>query len=151
MGASEQKMEAESNVRKLAGLLLGAGVALQFYFFQEMLAALALFAIGFAAVALVMVGLYGLQKGWETAVKRIFGFDQVAARSLPVRDLGLNGQSVARSRLSQELKTRSRNSKDCRRRAAVNSGVRQKCAERIFGLACVTTHTRRTRASSTIT
>jgi len=92
MGASEQKMEAESNVRKLAGLLLGAGVALQFYFFQEMLAALALFAIGFAAVALVMVGLYGLQKGWETAVTRIFGFDQVAARSLPVRDLGLNGQ-----------------------------------------------------------
>ena len=90
----------------MAEWLLGAAVALQFYFVQELLAALALFAIGFAAVASVIVGLYGLQKGWEKAVLRIFGFDQVAARSLPARDLRLNGQAVERSKLSQELKTR---------------------------------------------
>src|SRR5215469_1640194 len=63
MGASEEKMEAESNVRRWAEWLLGAAVALQFYFVQELLAALALFAIGFAGVASVIVGLYGLQKG----------------------------------------------------------------------------------------
>jgi len=109
MGATEEKMEAESNVRRWAGWLLGAAVTLQFYFVQELLAALALFAIGFAAVASVIVGLYSLQKGWEKAVLRIFGFDQVAARSLPARDFRLNGQAVERSKLSQELKTRNRN------------------------------------------
>jgi len=109
MGATEEKMEAESNVRRWAGWLLGAAVTLQFYFVQELLAALALFAIGFAAVASVIVGLYGLQKGWEKAVLRIFNFDQVAARSLPARDFRLNGQAMKRSKLSQELKTRNRN------------------------------------------
>lgn len=66
-------MEAESDLRKWAGWLLGAAVALQFYFVWELLAALALFAIGFAAVASVMVGLYGLQKGWEKAVTYVHG------------------------------------------------------------------------------
>ena len=109
MGATEEKMETERNVRKWAGWPLGAAVALQFYFVQELLAALALFAIGFAGVASVIVGLYGLQKGWQKAVTRIFGFDQVAARSLLARDSRLNGQAVKRSKLSQELKTRNRN------------------------------------------
>jgi len=63
MGATEAKMDAESSVQRWAGWLLGAAVALQFYFVQELLAALALFAIGFAGVASVIVGLYGLQKG----------------------------------------------------------------------------------------
>jgi hypothetical protein len=110
---------------------LGAAVALQFYFFQELLAALALFAIGFAAVASVMVGLYVLQKGWEMAVTSIFSFDQVAARGVPAREPRLNREAVAPSKLSQELKTRKRNSKDGRSRAAVDWRVGQKCAERI--------------------
>ena len=109
MGATEAKMDAESSVQRWAGWLLGAAVALQFYFVQELLAALALFAIGFAVVASVMVGLYGLQKGWEKAVTRIFGFGQVATRILPARDLRLNGQAVERSKLPQESKTGNRN------------------------------------------
>ena len=109
MGATEEKMEAASDIRKWAGWLLGAAVALQFYCVRELLAALALFAIGFAAVASVMAGLYGLQKGWEKVVRRIFDFDRVAARSLPAKDLRLNGQAVARSKLRQELKNRNRN------------------------------------------
>lgn len=90
MGGTEERIVAENNVRKWTGCFLGAAVALQFYFVQELLAALALFAIGFAAAASVMVGLYVLQKGWEMAVTRIFSFDQVAARGVPAREPRLN-------------------------------------------------------------
>ena len=42
---------------------LGAAVALQFFFVQQLIAALAFFAIGFAAIAFVIAGLYLLQVG----------------------------------------------------------------------------------------
>lgn len=55
-------------------------VASQLYFVRELLAALALFALGFTvfalgftAIALVIAGLYMLQKGWEVAVARFAG------------------------------------------------------------------------------
>ena len=131
MGGTEERIVAKNNVRKWAGCFLGTAEALQFYFVQELLAALALFAIGFAAAASAVVGLYVLQKGWEMAVARIFSFDQVAARGVPAREARLNGEAVAPSKLSQELKTRKRNSKDGRSRAAVDWEVGQKCAERI--------------------
>ena len=120
MGVAEEKVGVGRNLRKWTGWFLGAAVALQFYFVQEMVAALALFAIAFAAVALVVLSLYGLQKVWEMAVTRVFGLDQMATRGLPARDLRLNGQVAAPSKLPQELKTRNRNSKDGRSWAAVD-------------------------------
>jgi hypothetical protein len=63
-------MKTEGKNWKWAWWLLMAGVGLQFYFVQELVAALAFFAIGFAAVALVIVTLYMLQIGWEAAVSR---------------------------------------------------------------------------------
>ena len=50
---------------------LAVVVGLQLYFVRELLAAFALFAMGFAAVAFVIVSLYMLQKGWEVAVERV--------------------------------------------------------------------------------
>ena len=43
----------------------------QLYVVRELLAAFALFALGFAALAFVVASLYMLQKSWELAVARL--------------------------------------------------------------------------------
>ena len=64
-------MKNKDNGRKWMWWFLGVVVALQLYFVWELLAAFALFALGFAAVAFVIASLYMLQKGWEVAVARV--------------------------------------------------------------------------------
>jgi hypothetical protein len=64
-------MKNKDNSRRWMWWFLGAVVALQAYFVWELLAAFALFALGFAAIAFVIVSLYMLQKGWEVAVARV--------------------------------------------------------------------------------
>lgn len=51
--------------------LLGAIALLNMYFVRELLAAFALFAILFTAIATVVVSIYVAQKSWELAVARI--------------------------------------------------------------------------------
>jgi len=43
----------------------------QLYFVRELLAAFALFAVGFAMIALVVASLYALQNCWKLAVARL--------------------------------------------------------------------------------
>lgn len=50
---------------------LAAVALLQMYFVWELLAAFALFALGFAAIALAFGSLYMLHRGWVVAVDRI--------------------------------------------------------------------------------
>jgi hypothetical protein len=50
---------------------LGIIGALQLYFVRELLAAFALFAVGFGVMAGLVVGLYMLQKSWEVVVARL--------------------------------------------------------------------------------
>jgi len=57
--------------RKWMWRFLGVLAALQLYFVRELLAAFALFAVGFAVIASVVIGLYMLQKSWEVAVARV--------------------------------------------------------------------------------
>jgi len=64
-------MKTKDNGRKWMWRFLGVLVALQLYFVRELLAAFALFALAFAAIAFVVVSLYMLQKSWEVAVGRI--------------------------------------------------------------------------------
>jgi len=75
-------MKAEGKNWKWTWWLLLAGVGLQFYFVQELVAAFAFFAIGFAAIAFVIVSLYLLQKGWEAAVGRLTKSEDLAESSL---------------------------------------------------------------------
>jgi hypothetical protein len=75
-------MKTEGKNRKWACWLLLVGVGLQFYFVQELLAAFAFFAIGFAAVALLFGSLYTLQKGWEMWVTRLFDRQKLAEPGL---------------------------------------------------------------------
>ena len=62
-------MKTSSNtkdtLRKWMWLFLGVGAALQLYFVRELLAAFAIFMLGFAAIAAVIGCLYMLQKSWE--------------------------------------------------------------------------------------
>jgi hypothetical protein len=64
-------MKNKDNGRKWMWRFLGVLVALQLYFVRELLAAFALFALAFAAVACAVISLYMLQKGWEVAVTRL--------------------------------------------------------------------------------
>ena len=75
-------METEDKNRRWAWWLLLVGVGLQFYFVQELVAAFAFFAIGFAALALVIVTLYMLQKGWEAAVARFTNREELSSSGL---------------------------------------------------------------------
>ncbi len=52
-------------------MFLAVLVSLQVYFVWELLAVLALFAVGFAAMASVAGSLYMLHRGWALAVDRI--------------------------------------------------------------------------------
>ena len=57
--------------RKWMWWLLASIAALQAYFVRELLAAFALFALGFLAMAGVVFGLYALQRAWAGTVDRI--------------------------------------------------------------------------------
>lgn len=57
--------------RKWMWWFLGIVAALQLYFVRELLAAFALFALGFAVIALAIGSLYMAQKTWELAVGRM--------------------------------------------------------------------------------
>jgi hypothetical protein len=74
------KMKTKDKGRKWMWWFLGALVALQLYFVQELLAAFALFAVGFAMIAFGIFTLYTLQKGWEVAVQRVADSDNVVVQ-----------------------------------------------------------------------
>ena len=59
--------------------------AFQLYFVRELLAAFALFALVFAAIASMVVGVYMAQKTWEAGVARL------AESSHPVINLARRG------------------------------------------------------------
>lgn len=79
-------MKIKDRGRKWMWWFMGAAVALQFYFVQQLIAAFAFFAIGFAAIAFVIVSLYLLHVGWEMLVARIVGRERVAGQGLPARE-----------------------------------------------------------------
>lgn len=64
-------MRIKDSNRKWMWWFLGVVVALQLYFVRELLAAFALFALGFAGIALVVMSLYMAQKVWEAGVQRV--------------------------------------------------------------------------------
>lgn len=81
----EGRMTKKDTGRKWMWSFLGAVAALQLYFVRELLAAFALFALGFAVLAVVVSGLYLMQKAWET------GLSRVADSSHPVVNVARRG------------------------------------------------------------
>jgi hypothetical protein len=64
-------MKTEDKSRKWMWGFLGVIVLLQMYFVWELLAAFALFAMGFAAIACVVGSLYMLHRSWVVVVESI--------------------------------------------------------------------------------
>jgi hypothetical protein len=64
-------VKAKDSLRKWMWLFLGGLAALQFYIVRELLAAFALFALGFVAIGLCFAALYFAQKTWEAGVGRL--------------------------------------------------------------------------------
>ena len=64
-------MKTKDTRRKWMWLFLGVVAAMQLYFVRELLAAFALFALGFVGIAICLGSLYLVQKGWESGVARL--------------------------------------------------------------------------------
>jgi len=77
----EERMKPNYRIWKWGCGSLAVVAACQFYFVQELIAAFAFFAIGFAALALVVVSLYMLQKAWEMTVAHFFDGKRPALQS----------------------------------------------------------------------
>ena len=84
MGA-DGGMRKKDTGRKWMWWFLAVIAALQLYFVRELLAAFALFALGFAVLATVVSALYLMQKAWETGLAR------VADSSYPVMNAARRG------------------------------------------------------------
>lgn len=95
---TEDRMKIKDNGRKWMWGFLGVLVALQLYFVRELLAVFALFTVGFAAIAFVVISLYMLQKTWEVAVGR------VADSSHPVVNLARRGVSSVEDMVRRPLR-----------------------------------------------
>jgi hypothetical protein len=65
------KAGQRDKARKWMWWLLGGMAALQVYFVRELLAAFALFVMGFLAIAGLGVGVYALQRAWAATVDRV--------------------------------------------------------------------------------
>ena|ERR1700730_5756885 len=64
-------MGSKDTGRKWLWWFLGVIAALQLYWVRELLAAFAIFALGFAVIAALIASLYMVQKGWEAGVARL--------------------------------------------------------------------------------
>src|SRR5215468_6589478 len=67
----EDRMKTTDKSRKWMWWFLGVIGAMQLYFVRELLAAFALFALGFGVIALVIGAVYILHTGWAVAVERL--------------------------------------------------------------------------------
>ena len=64
-------MSKRDKGRKWIWISLGVIGAMQLYFVRELLAAFAIFMLGFAVIGLAIASLYLAQKTWETGVGRL--------------------------------------------------------------------------------
>ena len=71
-------MSKKDNRRKWMWLFLVVLAALQLYAVRELLAAFALFVLGFGAIAVCVTLLYFLHKTWEAGVARVAASQQPA-------------------------------------------------------------------------
>lgn len=64
-------MSKKDTGRKWIWWLLGIIAAMQLYFVRELLAAFAIFILGFEVIGACIASLYLAQKGWESGVARL--------------------------------------------------------------------------------
>jgi len=101
-------MKNKDKGRKWMWWFLGTVATFQLYFVRELLAAFALFALGFAAIAFVVVSVYMAQKTWEVAVERI------AESSHPVVNLARRGVGAVEDLVRRPIRVRGTGSEPAR-------------------------------------
>jgi hypothetical protein len=74
----------------------------QLYVVRELLAAFAIFTLGFAALALVVASLYMLQKSWELAVVRLAAFRHPVMNMARATDMASVGNMASVSSENQK-------------------------------------------------
>ena len=87
------EMKTKDKSRKWMWMVLGVVLALQLYAVRELLAAFALFMLGFGAIVAFVLSLYFLHKAWEASVARMLAsrhpIFMAARRSVTmIEDLG---------------------------------------------------------------
>lgn len=82
---SQIKTKRYDKDRKWMWWLLGSIAALQVYFVQELLAAFALFAMAFLAIAGATVSVYMLHRAWAVTVDRVADSQHPAVLALRQR------------------------------------------------------------------
>ena len=86
-------MSKRDKGRKWIWIFLGVIAAMQLYFVRELLAAFAIFMLGFSVIALAIASLYLAQKTWEAGVARLAASQHPAMLAMrrgfaAVEDLG---------------------------------------------------------------
>lgn len=64
-------MKTKDTLRKWMWIFLGIAASLQLYFVRELLAAFAIFVLGFAVIAAVIATFYMFQKVWEAGLGQV--------------------------------------------------------------------------------
>jgi hypothetical protein len=92
-------MRTKDGSRKWMWWFLGVVLAMQLYFVRELLAAFALFVLGFGAIAFVLGAVYMLHQGWAAMVESLATSQHPAVLSVK---RGVNSMefSVRRSALA---------------------------------------------------
>jgi hypothetical protein len=104
------QMKTKDSSRKWMWWFLGVVLAMQLYFVRELLAAFALFVLGFGAIAFVLGALYLLHQGWAVAVESLASSQHPAVLSLKRRvnsmETAARGSALATIGGAEELAKR---------------------------------------------
>src|ERR1700757_1857790 len=84
-------MKTNDRSRKWMWWFLAVVLAMQLYFVRELLAAFALFVLGFGAIAFVLGTVYMIHQGWAVAVERLASSHHPAVLSVK---RGVNAMEV---------------------------------------------------------
>ena len=103
-------MKTKDSSRKWMWWFLGVVLAMQLYFVRELLAAFALFVLGFSAIAFVLGALYMLYQGWAFAVESLATSQHPAVlsvkRSVNSVEVGVRRSALATIGGAEELAKR---------------------------------------------
>jgi len=103
-------MKTKDSSRKWMWWFLAVVLAMQLYFVRELLAAFALFVLGFGAIAFVLAALYMIHQGWAVAVESLANSQHPAVlsvkRGINSMEFGVRRSALATIGGTEELAKR---------------------------------------------
>jgi hypothetical protein len=103
-------MKTKDGSRKWMWWFLAVVLAMQLYFVRELLAAFALFVLGFGAIAFVLGAVYMIHQGWAVAVERLASSHHPAVlsvkRGVNAMEVGVRRSALATMGAAEEVAKR---------------------------------------------